>query len=154
MAVEDLKKNAVMAHLLDALDHKKDIGHYGRLVFTMVARHFLSEDEVVSELAKDKDFSEEQARSLFLQVQPKDYNPTKIVRTVKSITAREVFLRVPSVKSQLWGGAFWASGYDIKTVGRHGSEATIREYVAGQGGGQEYRRRPLDIPQLAAASFH
>ena len=39
MAVEDLKKNAMMAHLLNALDHKKDIGHYGRLVFTMVARH-------------------------------------------------------------------------------------------------------------------
>ncbi len=56
MAVEDLKKNAMMAHLLDALDHKKDIGHYGRLVFTMVARHFLSEEEVVGDLAKDKDF--------------------------------------------------------------------------------------------------
>ncbi len=32
MAVEDLKKNAMMAHLLDAPDHKKDIGYYGRLV--------------------------------------------------------------------------------------------------------------------------
>ena len=77
MAVEDLKKNAMMAHLIDALDHKKDIGHHGRLVFTMVARQFLSEDEVVAELAKDKDFSEEQARSLYLQVQSKDYNPPK-----------------------------------------------------------------------------
>ena len=67
----------MMAHLIDALDHKKDIGHHGRLVFTMVARHFLSEDEVVAELAKDKDFSEEQARSLYLQVQSKDYNPPK-----------------------------------------------------------------------------
>ena len=67
----------MMAHLIDALDHKKDIGHHGRLVFTMVARQFLSEDEVVAELAKDKDFSEEQARSLYLQVQSKDYNPPK-----------------------------------------------------------------------------
>ncbi len=77
MAVGDLKKNAMMAHLLDALDHKKDIGHYGRLVFTMVARHFLTEDEVVSTLAKDKDFSEEQARSLYGQVQSHDYNPPR-----------------------------------------------------------------------------
>ena len=77
MAVEDLKKNVMMAHLLDALDHKKDIGHYGRLVFTMVARHFLSEDELIAELAKDKDFSEEQARSLFQQVQSADYNPPR-----------------------------------------------------------------------------
>ena len=58
MALEDLKKDVMMAHLLDALDHKKDIGHYGRLVFTMVARHFLTEDEVIAELAKDIDFFE------------------------------------------------------------------------------------------------
>ena len=77
MAAEDLKKNAMMAHLLDALDHKKDIGHYGRLVFTMVARHFLSEEEVVAYLAKDKDFDEEQARSLYQQVQSHDYNPPR-----------------------------------------------------------------------------
>ena len=32
---------------------------------------------MVSELAKAKDFSEEQARSLFLQVQSKDYNLPK-----------------------------------------------------------------------------
>lgn len=31
------------------------------------------------------------------------YSPTKIVTTIKSITGREVFRRVPSVKTQLWG---------------------------------------------------
>ena len=75
--VEELRKNDMMAHLLDSLDQGKDIGHYGRLVFAMVARHFLPEDEVVGELQKDKDFSEEQARALYLQVQGKDYNPPK-----------------------------------------------------------------------------
>ncbi len=77
MAVEDLQKNDMMAHLLDALDHNKDIGHYGRLVFAMVARHFLTEDEVITYLQKDKDFSEEQARSLYEQVQGADYNPPR-----------------------------------------------------------------------------
>jgi hypothetical protein len=77
MAVEDLQKNEMMAHLLDALDHKKDIGHYGRLVFAMVGRHFLTEDEVITYLQKDKDFSEEQARSLYEQVQGADYNPPR-----------------------------------------------------------------------------
>jgi len=33
------------------------IGHYGRLVFAMVARH-LSEDELISYLNQDSDFSE------------------------------------------------------------------------------------------------
>ena len=34
------------------------------------------------------------------------YSPTKIVRIIKSITAREIFKRVPQVKKQLWGGEF------------------------------------------------
>ena len=38
------------------------------------------------------------------------YSPTKIVRIVKSITAREIFIRVPSVKKMLWGGEFWSKG--------------------------------------------
>ncbi|MBV9848084.1 MAG: hypothetical protein JO250_00210 [Armatimonadetes bacterium] len=75
--VQELRKSDMMAHLLDALDQGKDIGHYGRLVFAMVARHFLSEDEVIGYLQKDRDFSEEQARALYLQVQGKDYNPPK-----------------------------------------------------------------------------
>ena len=77
MAVEDLRKSDMMAHLLDALDKGKDIGHYGRLVFAMVARHFLDEEELVNTLQKDKDFSEEQARSLVTQVQGRDYNPPR-----------------------------------------------------------------------------
>lgn len=36
------------------------------------------------------------------------YSPTKIITTIKSITAREIFQRVPTVKRQLWGGAFWS----------------------------------------------
>ena len=77
MAVEDLRKNDMMAHLLDALDEGKDIGHYGRLVFAMIARHFMSEDELVDYLQKDNDFSEEAARGLVQQVQEKDYNPPR-----------------------------------------------------------------------------
>lgn len=75
MAVEELRNNKMMSHLLDALDEGQDIGHYGRLVFVMVARHFLDEDELVERLAKDEDFSEADAKSLFKQVSAKDYNP-------------------------------------------------------------------------------
>ncbi len=68
------------------------------------------------------------------------YSPTKIVTMIKSLTARQVFARVPSVKQQLWGGAFWSSGYYINTVGRHGTEESVRNYVAGQGREKEYQR--------------
>ena len=83
MAVEELRKNNMMAHLLDALAAGKDIGHYGRLVFAMVARHFLSEEELIGHLQQDRDFSEAQARALYQQVQGKDYNPPKRERVLE-----------------------------------------------------------------------
>jgi hypothetical protein len=73
----NLRDSTMMAHLLDALDRGEDIGHYGRLVFVMVARHFMDEQELIAQLQKDRDFSEEQSRALVLQVQQKDYNPPR-----------------------------------------------------------------------------
>jgi putative transposase len=67
-------------------------------------------------------------------------SPSEIARIVKSLTAREVFKRVPSVKDKLWGGEFWSDGFYICTVGRHGYEDQIRRYVASQGRTKEYVR--------------
>jgi len=67
-----------------------------------------------------------------LQSVPK-YSPAKIVKIVNSITAREIFKRVPTVKRQLWGGEFWTKGYFMSTVSRHGNEDTIKNYVKNQG---------------------
>jgi len=61
------------------------------------------------------------------------YSVTKIVTLIKSLTAREVFRRCPQVKKQLWGGEFWTDGYFAGTVGRHGNETTVGEYVKQQG---------------------
>ena len=67
-------------------------------------------------------------------------SPSEIARIIKSLTAREVFKRVPSVKKKLWGGEFWSDGYYICTVGRHSYEDQIRRYVASQGRTKEYVR--------------
>ena len=83
MAIDELRASPMMAHLLDALKDGKDIGHYGRLVFTMVGRHFLDEDTLVRYLAKDKDFSEDEARSLYHQVTSRDYNPPRRERILE-----------------------------------------------------------------------
>jgi REP element-mobilizing transposase RayT len=74
------------------------------------------------------------------------YSATKIVRVIKSLTAREIFARVPNVKKKLWGGQFWSDSYYVSTVGQHGTENTIRNYVKQQGREQEYA--PLHIQQL------
>lgn len=68
------------------------------------------------------------------------YSPTKIIRLIKSLTAREVFKRAPHVKRMLWGGEFWSDGYYVGTVGRHASEEIIQRYVQEQGKQEEYRR--------------
>ncbi len=61
------------------------------------------------------------------------YSPTKVVQTIKSITAREMFLKFPDLKKQLWGSEFWTKGFFISTVGKHGDEKKLRNYVKNQG---------------------
>ncbi len=65
------------------------------------------------------------------------YSVTKVVTTIKSITAREVLRRKPDVKKTLWGGEFWTDGYYAGTVGKHGNEHTIKNYVKRQGSAYE-----------------
>jgi hypothetical protein len=83
MAVEELRKNDMMVHLLDALEQGQDIGHYGRLVFAMVARHFMDGDELVAYLQKDRDLGEQEARALYQQVQGRDYSPPRRERVLE-----------------------------------------------------------------------
>ena len=81
--VDALRQDDMMAYLLDALDAGNDIGHYGRLVFAMVARHFMSDDDVVAQLTKDPDFSLEQAVGMLRQVEGRDYNPPRRERIME-----------------------------------------------------------------------
>ncbi len=67
------------------------------------------------------------------------YSPKKTVQLIKSITAKEIFLRRPEVKKILWGGEFWSDGYFISTVRKHGDEEKIGNYVKNQGK-KDYKR--------------
>ena len=65
----------------------------------------------------------------------------RIVQTVKSITAKELFRLHPEVKAQLWGGQFWTDGYYVNTVGQYANEEIIQEYIQGQGNDKkEYKQ--------------
>ena len=70
------------------------------------------------------------------------YSAKRIVQMIKSLTARETFQCRPEVKRTLWGGEFWSDGYYAGTVGKHGDEAMIGNYVKGQGG--EYQKLHSD----------
>ena len=66
------------------------------------------------------------------------YSVTKIVTIIKSVTARQIFRLRPEVKKKLWGGEFWTDGYFTSTVGKHGNENMIGQYVKNQG--KEYKK--------------
>jgi len=70
------------------------------------------------------------------------------VRSIKSITARELFRRLPSVKEALWGGEFWTDGYFINTVGKKGNETVIQKYIQSQGKEAEYTQLHYEQLQL------
>jgi hypothetical protein len=95
MQKPDLRNNDMMRHLIDALDAGTDIGHYGRLTFAMVARHFMTPDELVAELTKDRDFTEDQARVMVQQVIDADYSPPRANR-IREWQEEQSFPIIPS----------------------------------------------------------
>ena len=72
---------------------------------------------------------------------------SKIVRTLKSITDKELFRLHPVIKKKLWGGSFWTAGFYANTVGQYASEEVIMKYVENQGKEKEYKK--IHIQQLA-----
>ena len=69
---------------------------------------------------------------LLVSFHPK-YSIGDFVRLFKSITARQVFLKFPEIKKDLWGGEFWTDGYYAATVGEKGTWKIVENYVRNQG---------------------
>lgn len=56
-------------------------------------------------------------------------SPGQIVRVFKSITAREIFIKKPTVKKELRDGEFWSDGYYVATVGERADWGTVEKYI-------------------------
>ena len=119
------------------------VAKYRRLVITEEVDKVLR--EICIEISKRYEIifleigAEEDHVHFLIQSVP-SYSPTKIVTKVKSITAREIFAKVLSVKKQLLGGEFWTDGYFVSTVGEHANEDVIREYIKNQGRHGKYKQ--------------
>jgi putative transposase len=110
-------------------------------VLTTVCMNIARRYEIVFlEIGTDRDHVH------FLVQSVRSYSPTKVVRIINSLTALEILARVPSEKKQLWGGEFWSDGYYVSTVGQHGTENIVRNYVKQQEQEPEYAQ--LHIQQL------
>jgi DNA primase large subunit len=112
--LDALRQDAMMRHLLESLDAGKNIGHYGRLVFAMIARHFLSHQEMLAELTKDPDFNEEQARVMLNQVEDRDYSPPRRERIVEW-QAQQEFPILPSLDDPDCGSVYRSLHFPEKT---------------------------------------
>ena len=67
-------------------------------------------------------------------------NVSEITKTIKSITAKQLFQKHPEIKTKLWGGNLWSSGYYANTVGQYGNEEVIRKYIERQCEQKEYKK--------------
>lgn len=81
----------------------------------------------------------------FLVQSAPDYSPTKIITTIKSITAKRIFAEHPEVKKLLWGGNFWSSDFFASSVGGNVSEQAIKEYVKNQDKQDSYEQILLKL---------
>jgi hypothetical protein len=117
--LDALREDSMMAHLLDALDRSEDIGHYGRLTFAMIARHFLTDDEVLAELTKDSDFSEDDARQMLVQVEGRDYSPPRRNRILEW-QAEQSFPIIPNADDPDCGNVYKSLRFSKETYSHIG----------------------------------
>ncbi len=58
--------------------------------------------------------------------------PVEIAKTLKSVSATQIFYKFPKLKSRkFWGSGLWSRGTYYATVG-HISEDVVRKYISSQ----------------------
>lgn len=67
---------------------------------------------------------------IFISAPPFDA-PTDIVKVLKGVTARRLFMDFPQLKKKLWKGSIWSPSYYVGTAG-HVSAETIKRYIEEQ----------------------
>ena len=82
---------------------------------------------------------------IFTSIPPR-YSIGGIVRIMKSMSAREIFVRYPEVKRELWDGEFWEDGYFVRTVGDKVTSDTIKRYI-------QYHKREKKTPKQLDFGF-
>ena len=113
---------------------------YRRKVLTQEIEKYLK--DLFNEIARDKGFEiimmkvgEQDHIHVFASAHPK-IAPSYIVKMLKGISGRKLFLQFPEIKQKLWKGRLWNRSYYIETVGSI-SEESIKKYIAKQGKGGE-----------------
>jgi putative transposase len=90
--------------------------------------------EIFKEIGKDKEFIVQKIEvgeldhvHVFVSAHPK-IAPSYIVKMLKGISGRKLFIEFPELKNQLQNGQLWNSSFYIETVGSVSEEA-INMYI-------------------------
>ena len=94
------------------------------------------------EIAENKGFDvimmevgEQEHVHVFVSAHPK-VAPSYIVKMLKGISGRKLFLAFPEIKERLWNGQLWNSSFYLETVGSI-SEDVIKRYIENQQKGED-----------------
>lgn len=108
---------------------------YRRKVLTDEVVTFLK--QVLNQVASNKGFEiiecevgEQDHIHVFVSA-PTTISPSQIVKYLKGISGRQLFIRFPELKSRLWKGHLWNDSYFLETVGSTNNE-NIRRYIERQ----------------------
>lgn len=92
---------------------------------------------ILDEIGKEKGFTvvmaevgEQDHIHCFVSAPPK-LSVTDIVRYLKGISGRFLFIEFPEIKDKLWNGHLWNDSYFVETIGST-SEENIRKYIERQ----------------------
>lgn len=93
--------------------------------------------QILYDIADDKDFIIQSCEignndhiHLFVSAHPK-LSPSYIVKMLKGISGRKLFLNHPEISDKLWKGTLWSNSYYIETIGSI-SEDVIKQYIEKQ----------------------
>ena len=67
---------------------------------------------------------------LLIECTPQHYIPD-VIKALKGVSARKMFLKHPELKKKLWGGHLWNPSYFVATVSEN-TEEQIRNYINSQ----------------------
>ena len=132
-AVYDLKYHLVWIPKYSKNILSDEIAGYVKEVFERIAAEY--------EFTIDTMEVMEDHVHVFVEAPPR-YAPAQVAQIMKSISAREVFRKFPSLRKQLWAREFWSDGYFVRSVGDAVTSDIIRKYI-------EYQTHEPDVLQLS-----
>ena len=99
---------------------------------TAYIKYLAEEIQIRHEILFEKIGCDQNHIHILCSFSPTKYKWWDIVRTFKSITAKELFKKFPTMKDDLWWWQFWSDWYYFATVWERWDWNVVKKYVENQ----------------------